>query len=74
MFVEATFDSDISKSNVSSVADMRKMFAGAILDCDLSNWDVSDDTETSSMFLRTQTISNIPAWFFKESHIKLTIA
>ena len=44
---------------------MKYMFAYSKFNGDISNWDVSNDTDTESMFLRSKFIGDISRWYHK---------
>ena len=50
--------------NISNVKEMTFMFGGAeSFNQDLSNWDISNVMDTTSMFLGSPLARNPPAWY-----------
>ena len=63
MFKYSSFNSDISKWEVSSVADMGGMFYGSAFNSNISEWDVSSVIDMSSMFNENKVFNgDISKW------------
>ena len=59
----SSFNADISKWDVSSVADMKSMFSEVTtFDVDLCDWDVSRVTDMSRMFFSARFNSDLSKW------------
>jgi surface protein len=69
MFEESEFNGDISKWDVSKVADMWKMFYKSKFNGDLSNWNMENVEYTTIMFSKsnfTGENGDISKWKFKK--------
>ena len=61
-----SFNSDLSKWDVSKVENMNSMFSGCkSFNSDLSKWDVKNVNDTYNMFDGCKSLKKIPDWYEK---------
>ena len=58
MFLESSFNGDISEWDVSNVSNMHRMFNLSAFNGDISNWDVTNVIDMHFMFAEANNFSN----------------
>jgi surface protein len=70
MFMESSFNGDISKWNTSRATDMSAMFWHSQFNSDISQWDVSKVTDMSHMFTSSEFKGDLRPWHLTEMQME----
>ena len=62
LFMESSFNGDISKWDVSKVQNMEGMFEKSVFNGDISDWDVSKVQNMEFMFVNSKFNQDISSW------------